>query len=191
MVGQPIVTGKRVGENSSIPGNVLHSLTVKGCSVYVLYRHCSADSIPFNKNRNRLLGTSTTPLALALLTRPAADVSFVNLNGTRKRGRHRFFPHSLSNPMAEEPWRLLSNAEFAGHLLASNAFFAAGHRTNGRQRPRQQNPAFLKDRADPNRELLSARLALIDARPYRVLACTFGGQRVDLLALAVRADRAG
>jgi hypothetical protein len=85
--------------------------------------------------------------------------------------------HNLANPLEHKPSRLLGNADATGHLIGANTVLAV------RQHPKCRHPfveadrRIFEDRADLERELLLARIAIpnLPGLDERVLIATAPG----------------
>jgi hypothetical protein len=93
--------------------------------------------------------------------------------------------HDLADAVHEEPSGFHAAIERPLYLAGRDAFLRATNELDGLQPQVQREVAILEDRADANREGLTAGVALAKAR-----TAGLAGQAADPLAIAVSAMRA-
>ena len=110
-------------------------------------------------------------------------IGFDNAALTAKRGG--FGLHGFADAMGHEPCGFIGDFEIAAKLAGADAFLAAVHQGEGHQPLVERDFAVFKDGADRNRELLTARIAHVEAGASRLAA----DLRVVLRVATVRANR--
>jgi hypothetical protein len=107
-------------------------------------------------------------------------LGFIDLDNAVERLVEGFNLRGVPEPMQHEPCGLLRDAEIAGQLRASDAFFVAGDQPNRDEPLPQAEFRILENRTNLDRKALSAGFALVSAAIREI---------VDLRAAAVWAER--
>jgi len=110
--------------------------------------------------------TSVFPLASVLVALLAADVGLVCLNYLVRavEGRGERVACRRTEPVKQEPCRLVGNPHHAAQLQRRHALLARRHKMRREHPLVQLDVAVIHDRADRHGERLAAVLALVDAR---------------------------
>src|SRR3989304_316712 len=90
--------------------------------------------------------------------------------------------------MANEPRVFLGDPQLAGNLVTRHTLFGTGHQVNRHQPLANLDFGLLEYRTDADRELLAARLALLEAGATGALAVRLGSEGVPFTT-AMRAHR--
>src|SRR6266568_1821202 len=118
------------------------------------------------------------------------DEGCVNLNraGQLLHGRN-VRPHCKANAVRHEPRALVGDLQHAVQLMGAERLLARTNDEHGHEPFANGNMRILEDRADRNGELLSTRRAFVNALAGRSFARGPGHELVNLVELAMRADR--
>jgi hypothetical protein len=163
--------------------DVFNDLALDRLGTQIVYFHRPQIAVTFqHAEYSGLSGCRSCmlPPPFVLVAFLAADKGFVDFDHPTKRPVERFGLRGLAKPVRHEPSSLLSDADIASELGASDSFLVAGDQPDCDEPFAQRELRIFEDRSNLDRETLSAVAALM-----RLII----GEVVNLHSAAVRAER--
>src|SRR5262249_9401849 len=126
--------------------------------------HANVIALAIDQRHNdRLLAGRGGSVAMQICASLAANEGFVDFDNatilTKQRSQW-VNGHCEADAVGQEPRGLVGDSEFAPDLVATDALLTAAQQMNGEEPFPERNRRILEDRADTNRKLLAAGIAL-------------------------------